>query len=296
MRIAIASIGEMPPEFRDDELLVEAVRARGAGVDYLAWDDPGYDWSAPDLVFARSPWDYAFRHAEFIEWVRSVEAPMENAPALVEWNADKRYLADLGGAGIPVVETTYVAPGEEPPAIDSQVVIKPTISAGGRSTGRFGPDSAEAGRELIERITAAGGTAMIQPFVATVDTAGETAVVTIAGEVSHVLHKGAVLKADEVAPVRSDGLGAAEAMYDPGLVVAGAAGEDELKLATHLIDVVAARFGRAPLVARVDLLRAADGSPVLLELEAIEPNLYFDHGPGAVDRLADALIARAGGR
>jgi hypothetical protein len=56
MRIAIATIKEMPPEFRDDELLVEAVRAQSAEVDYLPWDDPDYDWGAPDLVFARSPW------------------------------------------------------------------------------------------------------------------------------------------------------------------------------------------------------------------------------------------------
>lgn len=293
MRIAIASMREMPPEFRDDELLVEEVGARGAEVDYLPWDDHDYDWATPDLVFARSPWDYTFRHPEFIEWVRAVEAPLENAPRLIEWNADKRYLADLASAGIPVAETKYVEPDGPTPQIEAEVVVKPTISAGGRSTGRFGPDSAEAAHELIDRITASGGTAMVQPFIETVDSDGETAVVTIAGEISHVLRKGAVLRPDEVAPVRADGLGAAEAMYDPELVVAGTAAKDELELAKRVVGVVAERFGHPPLVARVDMLRASDGSPVLLELEAIEPNLYFSHAPGAADRLADALIERA---
>ena len=40
---------------------------------------------------------------------------------------------------------------------------------------------------------------------------------------SHVLRKRAVLRPDEVAPVRDDALGAAEVMYDPGLVLAGEA-------------------------------------------------------------------------
>jgi hypothetical protein len=30
-----------------------------------------------------------------------------------------------------------------------------------------------------------------------------------------------------------------------------------------------------------------------MELEAVEPNLYLDAAPGSVDRVADAVIARA---
>jgi hypothetical protein len=182
----------------------------------------------------------------------------------------------------------------EPPSIESEVVVKPAISAGGRDTGRFGPASAAAGRALIERIILSGGTAMVQPYLASVDSAGETAVVMIAGEVSHVLRKGAILAADGVAPVRTDDdLGVAEVMYDPDLVLAGTADDDELRLAERVIDAVRERFGVTPLYARVDMLRESEGAPVVLELEAIEPNLYFDQAPGAVERLADAIVARA---
>lgn len=292
MRIAIATFEGMPPEFGDDDrLLVQKLRERGVEVDYLPWNHPEADWDAPDLVHARSPWDYAHRHDEFIAWVQSVDA-LENDPGLITWNSDKRYLADLHEAGIPVVETTYVAPGDPPPAIEGEVVVKPTISAGARETGRFGPRSAAAGQALIEQITARGGTAMVQPFVDSVDTAGETAVVTIAGEVSHVLHKRPVLRADEVAPVREDGLRAAEAMYDPDLVTPGEASDDQLELARKIVGLIESRFGSTPLIARVDMLRH-DGHPILLELEAIEPNLYFDQVPEAADRLADALVSRA---
>ena len=293
MRIAVATFSGMPAEFRDDELLLQLLAERGADVTYRPWDDTSVEWESFELVVARSPWDYATRHDEFVAWVDRVGERLENAAPLIRWNSDKRYLGDLGADGVPVVETTYVAPGETAPPIEAEAVIKPTISAGARSTGRFGPESVEAAAELIERIGGAGQTAMVQPFVASVDTDGETAIVTIDGEVSHVLHKKALLGADEVAPIRDDALGVAEAMYDPELVVAGSAEPDQLALAERVLEAVRGRFGVTPLIARVDMLRADDGTPVLLELEAIEPNLYFDQAPGAAELLADAIARRA---
>ncbi len=293
MRVTIATFEGMPPEFGgNDRLLLDKLTDRGIEINYIPWNAAGADWSTPDLVVVRSPWDYARRHGEFIDWVRSVEAPLENAPALIEWNSDKRYMADLACEGLPVVETDYVGPGDPLPEIEAEVVIKPTISAGARDTGHFGPRSVAAGHELIERIRGDGGMAMIQPYIPTVETTGETAVVTVSGEVSHVLHKGAVLGHDEVAPVRQDSLRVAESMYDPSLVVAGEASEDQLELTRRTLEVISERFDTIPLVARIDILRQPGGEPVLLEIEAIEPNLYFEQAPGAADRLADAIVAR----
>jgi hypothetical protein len=294
MRIAIASFDGMPAEFRDDQTLLGLLAERGVETTYRPWDDPSTDWQDFELVVARTPWDYTWRLEQFLAWTEGIGEALENAAPVIRWNSDKRYLADLSAAGLPVVETTYVEPGESAPPIRSEVVIKPAVSGGARNTGRFGPGSADAAAELIERIGARGGTAMIQPFVASVESEGETAVVTIDGEVSHVLRKRSLLAADEVAPVRTgDALGVAEVMYDPDLVLAGEAAADELELATAVLADVRSRFGVTPLFARVDMLRAGDGSPVLLELEAIEPNLYFDQAPGAAERLADAIISRA---
>lgn len=294
MRIVIASFRGLTPEFRDDDLLLECLAERGVEAAAHPWDEPSTDWDSFDLVVARTVWDYVLRHEEFLAWLGSVRAPVENAPELIRWNSDKRYLADLASAGLPVVETTFVAPGEPAPHLAGEVVIKPSVSAGGRDTGRFGPDSATAGAELIERIGSDGRTAMLQPYLGRVEESGETAVVMVDGEVSHVLRKGAMLRADEVAPLRlDDELGVAEAMYDPDLVLASSAAEDELALARRVIEEVTARFSSIPLFARVDMLRDDSGSPVLLELEAVEPNLYFPQAPGAAERLADAIVARA---
>lgn len=294
MRIAIATYAGRPERFADDDVLAGLLRERGVETEQPPWDDAAADWGAFDLVVARSPWDYTWRLEEFLAWADRVGERLENAPAVIRWNSDKRYLADLFAMGVDVVETSYVEPGAEPPPIESEIVVKPSVSGGARDSGRFGPASADAARELIASINADGRTAMVQPFVASVERLGETAVVLIAGEVSHVLRKGSILRPDEVAPVRTgDPLGVAEVMYDPDLVVPGAATAEELRLAARVRDATRERFGAVPLVMRVDMLGGSDGGPVLLELEAIEPNLYFDQVPEAAERLAGAIVARA---
>ncbi len=133
---------------------------------------------------------------------------------------------------------------------------------------------------------------MVQPYLPAVDEHGETALVFIAGELSHVLRKRAVLAPDEVAPARDDEIGAAEVMYDANLVRADDATGAERELASAIVAAVAERFGEPPLYARVDLLAGEDGAPTLLELELVEPALYLAEAPGAAQRFAAAIIRR----
>jgi hypothetical protein len=296
MRVAIASVAWMPEGFTDNRLLGAELARQGAEATEIAWDDPGAEWHAHDLVVIRSTWDYAARRDEFVAWAERVGDRLHNPPEVIRWNTDKRYLADLDATGFPVVETHYVEPGDEAPPLEGEVVVKPTVSAGGRDTGRFAPDAHGLARDLIAELGGAGRTVMVQPYLGSVDAEGETAIVLIDGEVSHTLRKRAVLAPDEVAPTRDDELGAAEAMYDPTLVTADGARPDEVELAHEIVTDLRRRFGATPLIARVDLLRGPDGHPVLLELEAVEPNLYLEQAPGAVGRLAAAILRRVRGR
>lgn len=297
MRIAIASFDGMPDEFTDDETLRDALLATGScEVAIEPWDED-LAWDEFDIVVVRSTWDYATRRDEFCAWADSVGARLANAPAVLRWNSDKTYLKDLATAGVPVVATEFLEPGAPWPGAEGrEVVVKPTISAGGRDTGRFGPELEGAARALIGSIHAGGRTAMVQPYLSSVDSAGETALVFIDGELSHSLRKQAVLRPDEVAPVRADRLGAAEAMYDPELVLAGSAQPDEVELAERIIAHVNERFKTELLYGRVDMLRGGDGDPVLLELELVEPNLYLGQAPKAASRLADAILVRSPAR
>lgn len=138
VRIALASISGMPSEFlADDGNVASILRSGGVEVVVAPWDTPTIDWNMFDLVVARSTWDYSRRHREFCEWVRRRGSRLENDADLIIWNSDKCYVSDLIAAGLPTVETTFVAPGDPEPAIVTEVVVKPTVSTGGRNTGRF---------------------------------------------------------------------------------------------------------------------------------------------------------------
>jgi len=290
-RVALATCDAMPDGFEGDRALKTELEAAGARVSYVSWDDPGADWDAFDVVVVRSTFDYPRRRDEFLAWADSLDGRVRNFPDVLRWNSDKRYLADLAGAGLPVVPTIFVSPGDPLPPLHGEVVVKPTVSAGGRDTGRFAPAAHDAARDLLVHIIEGGRVAMIQPYLRAVDERGETALVFVAGQPSHVLRKRAVLAPDEVAPARDDDIGAAEIMYDEDLVRAGEATDAERALAVAIVDAVTERFGASPLYARVDLLAGEDGAPTLLEVELVEPALYLAEAPAAARRLAAAIMA-----
>jgi glutathione synthase/RimK-type ligase-like ATP-grasp enzyme len=260
--------------------------ARLLDADFRCWDDASVDWEQYDRVVIRSTWDYTGRPGDFLSWCERIgERRLRNSPALVAFNADKRYLGDLA---VDTVPTRFIAPGDELPALSGEVVVKPSVSSGARDTGRFSEHMHHEARALIELIHASGRVALLQPYMSDVDTRGETSIVMFAGEVSHVLSKRAVLAPDEVAPLAEGELAPARAMLEEDLVVAGRADAAQLALAHELIAHIDARFG-VPLYARVDMLAGADGRPLLIELEVIEPNLYLATAPGASERLAAAV-------
>lgn len=283
MRIAFATYADLPAGWGDDQ---EA--ARLAGAEFAVWDDPAVDWEAYDRVVVRSVWDYSLRVEEFLGWCKAVGAErLRNTPELVAFDSDKRYLGELG---VRIAPTVFVGPGDPLPTLEGEVVVKPNVSAGARSTGRFAPPRHAEALELVERIRESGRTAIVQGYLEDVDRNGETALVFIGGELSHVLAKRPVLREQGEAPLTEDPHGPAAVMFNHDLVVAGAADEAQHDFAAEVMAAVTARFG-TPLYARVDIAADADGAPVLMELEAIEPNLYMETAPGAAERFAAAAHA-----
>lgn len=290
--VALATFAELPDRWAGDDLAVRGLLTRrGIEAELVAWDDRAVDWDRFDLVVIRSTWNYARHRDDFVAWARRLGARLRNAPELIAWNSDKTYLDELTEAGIATVPTSFVAPGDALPELDGEVAVKPNVSAGARDTGRFSPASHDAARRLVERIVASGRTALVQPYLRSVDKRGETAIVHLRGEESHVLRKRAVLRPDEVAPVAEDAVGAATVMYGDELVGPGTAESEERELARRVLGHIAERFGGPPLIARVDMVRDESGAPVLMELEAVEPNLYLHLADGLVERFAAAVAA-----
>ena len=276
---------DMPP-------LTAALAARGAQSAILDWDDPAADWAAFDLVVPRSAWDYAERLPEFLAWAERVArlTRLVNPLPVIRWNTDKHYLGELARAGAPVVPTAYVEPGENAAAALAaflareacrELVVKPAVGAGARDARRH---ARAAGAEILAHMApllAAGRSLMLQPYLESVDTSGETALMFLEGRFSHAVRKGALLPA---------GAPSTAGLFAPEDIVARTPAGDELAAAQRILGAVP--VGGA-LYARVDLLRDAQGAPRLLELELTEPSFFLGYAAGAPERFAAALLAGA---
>lgn len=277
--VALATCAALPDLDDDDRLIAPALAALGIEAVPAVWDDPEVDWDGFDLVVLRNPWDYTERLAEFLAWAGRVPR-LVNPARVVGWNTDKWYLGELAEAGLPVVETTFLAPGErDHRPLTREVVVKPTVSAGARDTARFVPGQEAAAAEHVAAIHATRGTAMVQPYLDRVDEAGETALLHIGGAYSHAIRKGPLLAGQGT--VVAD-------LYLEEDIAPREPSPAERAVAAAVMDEVARRFGEL-LYARVDLLLGDDGEPVLLELELTEPSLFLGTTPGGPERFAAAV-------
>ncbi|WP_027004753.1 ATP-grasp domain-containing protein [Conexibacter woesei] len=284
-RVALATCSHFPQGDPDDAPLPAAIE----GSEYVIWDDPSVDWNRYDVVVLRSTWDYQHRRGEFLEWANAIGDRLLNPPEIVAWNTDKAYLKELEDAGLPVVHTELIAPGAPftAPADGAEYVVKPTVSAGSRDTARFhGADDAPRAAALVEAIHAGGRTAMVQPYVASVDERGETALLYFDGAFSHAIHKG---------PLLTPGADPTAEVFAAETILPREATAAERELGARALAHVAARFPEldGPLLyARVDVVEDEDGAPLILELELTEPSLFFMDDPGRVSDFAAAIGRR----
>ncbi|GGZ51935.1 ATP-grasp domain-containing protein [Streptomyces bluensis] len=288
-RIALVTYdpGAEASKDRDLPVLLRELAAAGADATAVYWDDPETDWAGYDLAVIRSTWDYCWRAEEFAAWVtRCGKATRLANPAdVVLWNTDKRYLGDLAAAGVPVVPTRYLAPGDAPDLPDDQeYVVKPTSGAGARYAARYTPADRETAVRHLARMHAEGFTAMVQPYMRGIDVTGERALQYFGGRLLHASRKGAVL-----APGTAYD---ADKVPHPDLEP-WTPSPAELHVAERALASVPG--GSELLYARVDLILGDDGEPRVMELELIEPALFLDLHPDSLPVVVEAIRAAAGG-
>lgn len=277
---------ELPDLDPDEQLLLAPLAAAGVRVTPAVWDDPVVDWRAFDLAVIRSTWDYVDRRDAFVAWARSVDR-LANPADVIAWNTDKRYLRDLGAAGIPVVATAWLEPGDTVELPDSgEIVLKPAVSAGSLDTGRY--DLARGDHRQLAVAHAAGmldagRTVMVQPFLAAVDIDGERSLLFAGGAYSHSVTKGAMLAGPAVTT---------DELYRAETIAPRTATAPEVALCLGVLDAVPGGSDRL-LYARVDLIDDAEGASRVLEVELTEPSLFMAHAPGAAERFALAIAAAA---
>lgn len=287
-RIALITASEALPLDEDMPPLLAAFAGDAVAV---CWDEAEVDWASFDLLLLRSTWDYVPRRAEFLAWCEHVatRTRLLNPPALVRWNTDKHYLADLGNRGLAVVPSHFLEPGRSTAGelqdivarLDSEeFVVKPAVGAGSKDAQRYRRRQIQTAMRHVDALLQDQRSVLIQPYLDQVDTQGETALMFFDGIFSHAIRKGPLLRLDE---------GPTEHLFAPEDISARTPSAAELELAER---VIAAIPGGAPLYARVDLLRDNHGRPCVLELELVEPSLFFLHDADAAARYVAAARRR----
>jgi glutathione synthase/RimK-type ligase-like ATP-grasp enzyme len=284
MIIGLATSTKVPELSDDDRLLVDALAAAGVRAEPAIWNDAAHDWRRYSAVVIRSTWDYHLMPDQFLAWLAMLEAigvQVFNAPELVRWNSEKRYLRDLAARGIATVPTRWVERGEKTSLAQiigetgwSEVVVKPSVSASAHQTWRMSLDDANAGETQFKSMVA-NGRVLVQPFLAAIQDEGEWSLLFYDGVYSH-----AVLKrpGENDFRVQREHGGSADARVPSAHVIG------EAHRVLEAVDI-------PPLYARVDGC-VVDGEFVLMELEMIEPDLFLRAHPEAPSRLAKALLMR----
>lgn len=281
-RFAIATCDAIPELSQDDQLLRDALQDRGATIDIHSWDAPDVRWAESDGVIVRSVWDYHHRHEQFLSWVETVAAvaPMFNSASLLPWNVDKLYLQGFIDAGLAIVPTRWII-SDNPTSIASimeaerwdHIVLKPTISASAMQTIKVTSENITEAETLLAEILPRCN-AMVQPCLASVKEVGETPMLYFGGKFSHAVRRPSPLDhGEELIPDQP-----------PLLLIQPTSAQIEVA------DAVMANLSEVPAYARVDLVDGDDGSPLLLELELIEPYLFMASRPESAVQLAAVIL------
>ena len=284
--VALATCHDLPDLDVDEQLLLAPLADEGVHATVAIWDDADVDWARFDLVVVRSTWDYVGQLDAFLAWARSVDR-LANPADVLTWNTDKRYLRELDAAGVPVVDTEWLEPGDLislPPS--GEIVVKPAVSAGSLDTGRYDLARQEHHRLATahtERLLDAGRTVMVQPYLAAVDVDGERSLLFVGGAFSHSATKSAMLAGPHEAT---------DALFRAETITAHLATDTELALARATLAAVPG--SDRLLYARVDLVDDDRGAARVLEVELTEPSMFMGQSPGSAERFAAAIAAAAG--
>jgi glutathione synthase/RimK-type ligase-like ATP-grasp enzyme len=254
--------------------LTAALSARAARPEWVVWNDPAVDWSTFDQIVLRSTWDYPDDLDGFREWVRSarVATGLVNTPTLVLGNLHKGYLADMGDLAVP----TVVVPAGMTLDLErlhwKTSVVKPAVGVGGIGAVR---EATQADLDALTLSESGAVDAVVQPYLHDIEQRGEISVICIGGEATHTVHQ---LPAPGEFRIHDHWGGTAELVEpDPADVAVALAALGTLR--------------STPVYARVDLLHDG-GRPRVVELELVEPYLWFEMAPHAADLLADELVRR----
>jgi glutathione synthase/RimK-type ligase-like ATP-grasp enzyme len=239
-----------------------ALASAGAEVEPIAWTEAD-DLTDFDLVLPLVAWGYHLKYERWLDLLERAEAErisFTNPPALLRWNSDKAYLADLGDLAVPTLAVEACCDADLDEARrrfgSEWLVVKPPVSASATGTHRIGPNDdlpADSRRKPM----------IVQPLIEEIARTGEFSLMLFDGEFSH-----AVVKRPKSGDFRVQ-------PHLGGVTLPSAPPPGGIELAKQSLAAAPA----TATYARVDMVPDDEGTLRIMELELIEPALFLDHAP-----------------
>ncbi|MCW4048099.1 MAG: hypothetical protein NWE89_00030 [Candidatus Bathyarchaeota archaeon] len=274
--------------------LKEAINKRGIESSIVNWDDPDVNWSEANLSISRTTSSYIFNPEKFFDWAKKVEetSTLWNPSHIMEWNHHKRYVIELQEKGIPVPETILMPQNTDTPFNEiineipwNDFVLKPCIGGGSSGLRRFNKESPDLethfwnlNRDGYHQVFSFGEfdfipcDTLVQPYLPEITEVGEASLIYFGGEFSH-----SVIKKVKSGDFRAHPIWGAE-------VLRYIASEEEVEIGYSALRVV----GHPTEYARLDMIPTRDG-PIVIEIELIDPFMFFDHLPETVESYVDHI-------
>jgi len=263
---------------KEDGLLIEALNNLGLKTIKKDWNDSNFNWNSTKTAVFRSTWDYFDKFSIFQNWLSQVQnkCALINSYEQIKWNLDKHYLQDLKNWSLPIPKSVFINKMSGTKLKDiatnmkwNHIVVKPTVSGAAKNTFQLKDQEIENFQTNWIRLTNEEDF-IVQEFQKNIIKSGEIAVMLFGGKYSH-----AVLKKAKKGDFRvQDDFGGTVETITPS--------KEIIDLAEKAIK----KLNPTPLYCRVDVILNNQNKAVIIELELIEPELWFRFKITAADKLA----------
>ena len=268
----------------EDQLLLDALLKNNINAIRKDWNDKNFDWNKTKYAIFRTTWDYFENFKEFLCWIKKTKKKtiFINSAEIIHWNIDKKYLIDLSKKGINISPTLFINKKTKTSLTSlfkktkwKTAIIKPSISGAARHTYKITASNYLNYEKIFNQLIKKE-CMLFQQFLDNVITHGEISLIFIGKEYTHAVIKKAK---DGDFRVQDDHGGTVE-IYHPT--------KDEILFGKKCLKAIPFQ----PTYSRIDIIKDNNNNPSLVELELIEPELWFRNYPEAAKKLAKEITKK----
>ena len=266
----------------EDKILKQALEKKGLKVCKKDWADQKFDWSSCKSAIFRTTWNYFEKFNDFFKWIQETKdkTTFINSIDAIKWNINKNYLQDLAENGINITPTIFLEKKEEITLKKlfkktnwKEIVIKPAISGAARNTYRINYNNYWKYEKIFQELVNQE-CMLFQEFMQNITIQGEISLIMIGGKYTHAVRK--IAKKGDFRVQDDHG----------GKVQKYEATKEEINFAEKCIN----RCPFTSTYARVDIVYDNKQEPALIELELIEPELWFRNNEDSAMYLSEEIL------